>query len=409
MYNTVRMLLVAGFFLMATAVLKAQHTNFIYGEVRLKNREKINGIIQWTDGQMLLTDVLTATKNTQPYLKYLNAGQISALNKKNKSGSIDWAFLNLWKDNIPERQLEGICRFGDINLIHNTGDNNLQIYLKNGKKLRLSLKAEKDIVRIVEVFGASSRKIALHDISSIAFTAIKPEDVAWKRSPLYGTVYTLRGSYSGFISWGRTKFVTSRTLYGRHGDDMLAVKFWDIKRIEKKDAGANIIFNSGKILHLENTTDVSKLHEGIAVSSYRLGRVVIPWSEFKSVSFKSASLDKTSLQVFADPSRLMATLHTKSDQSYSGNCTFDLDEEWDCELVEGYYNHLFYQIPLKNVSYIQPLNATHSRVMLKNNQVYILGSTNEVTARNWGTILWGGRTSRNYIDWQDTRRITFRQ
>lgn len=386
----------------------AQHPNFIYGQINLKNQTTVSGIIKWVDGQMLWTDVLLASKNTQPFLKFLSSKEIDEINQHNKKSGIDWGFLNLWKDNVPERAVEGICRFGDIIRIHVTGSNDLQVYLKNGNKLRLNTpEAENGQVQVVELYGANARKIALNNISTIEFSSNQPDLVTWKRKPLYGTVYTHSGPITGYISWGKSKVLTSRTLYGRHGDDIYAMKFWDIKRIEKKDKGADIIFNSGKRTYLDATSDVSSAHSGIVVSSVKDGTIIVPWSEFKSVVFTNVDNDKTAYDTFTMPSRLSARVQAATNRIYTGTITFDLDEEWSCELLEGYQRNILYQIPFARIKDIEPLNAKQLKVVLDTNSSYILEGKNEVSAKNWGLIIGGTQTGRKYVDWGHVRKISF--
>ena len=88
--------------------------------------------------------------------------------------------------------------------------------------------------------------------------------------------------------------------------------------------------------------------------------------------------------------------------------TFDLDEEWSMELLEGSSNNVHFQIPFSQVSKIAPLDENESRIVLKNDKILNLGNHNDVTDRNWGLIVWLVNSKYQYIPWNKVNEISFR-
>ncbi len=384
---------------------RAQQGNFIYGNVLLKNGESVRGIIRFSQKQVFWTDVVFAKKNTQSVVGYLDAQQRKSL-EDHSDGKIDWAFLNLWRDKMPEKDVEGICRYGDIASIHITGARDFQLYLKNGYKMRASFPADMDMdAAYVEVFTSASRKILWKDISRFNFQSTPP--VPWNRKPLYGTVYTNTGAFKGFISWGQSKFLVSQTLYGKNRNTMSGIKFADISRIDRQGSGAMIRFRSGKQVFLTENPDVNTSNPGIAITNID-GRVIVSWPAFKYVEFEELPNDDLNYRSFRDVARIYATVASREKLLYKGNCTFDLDEEWNFELLEGVQNGITYQLPFGSLQSVSPLDAESSRVMLKDGGTLTLRGRDDVDATNWGLFIWLKNSQRKYLPWKEISTIKFR-
>lgn len=389
-------------------VAHGQSTNFIYADVVLKNKETVSGIIKWHDGQMLWTDVFVAYKNNTSLLKYLNKGELEKLSGQVEDPSLDWQFMNLWKDKLPERQTEILCRFGDIVSVHLTGPADAQVYYRNRSKSRVTITGQDGgPVKSIEVYSAAARTIPWNQISRINFRMSDYSAVSWKRKPLYGTVYTMSGPVTGYIRWDQSKNLSSQTLYGKNEEVIAGIKFWDIKKIAKKDKGAIVTFNSGKQVFMYNTRDVSAASRGIVVSSPDLGCSIVEWGAFKSVVFTDPP-DTVSYASFSAPRRIYANVRTADGKIVRGNCSFDLDEEWDFELLEGTGNNIRYQIPFLNIAAMVRLNDNQSRVQLRNGKSLVLADHHDVSSQNWGLIIWLANSKYQYISWGDVAGISFR-
>jgi hypothetical protein len=388
----------------------AQEASYIYADVVLKNKTTVTGVIRWSSGQIFWTDVLQVSKTDPLALKYLKKYQLDKLpGSRDNTDGINWEFMNLWKDKLPQRRQETLCRFGDMVSIHVTGAQNAQIFYKSGTKIRVSGgPGIGDLGKDILVYSTKAQKVAWKDISRINFRETGESNLPWKGKPLYGTVYTVNGPVSGLIKWDKSTFAASAAIYGKSADRMIGVSFNQIKRISKKDQGAVITLHSGKQVFLKSTRDVSNSNRGIIVADPENGQVVVPWSAFKSVIFHQQQGQPVTYNSFVKPRRIYAQAFGSENRILKGNCTFDMDEEWNFEMLEGTSNRIYYKIPFSHISAITPQNEKQSTVILKDQRSLTLNNENDVSALNWGLIIWLKNSKYQYLPWEEVNKVQFR-
>ncbi|MGV3507724.1 MAG: hypothetical protein ACO1N7_00440 [Sphingobacteriaceae bacterium] len=388
----------------------AQNEGIIYGEIVLKDKSSFVGPIRWSGGQLLWSDILLVSKTNSYILKYLNKTQLNRLNDKSGNQSLDWQFMNLWKDKMPERKDELLCRFGDIASIHITGTAQAQIYLKSGSKIRVETNENESrhLGKDITIYDEKLRKIKWEQISRINFRGT-PEDFKPFKGLLYGTVSTSAGVLTGFIQWDKMKFLSNQKLKGKIGNstETSEYKFATIHAIEKRDKGALIKFHSDEKVFLKNSRDVNSSNRGMVVMNPVWGRAIVEWEAFHSVRLLDVPKD-LGYEAYPKPKKIYSTVSTTDGKMYKGNCTFDLDEEWNMELLEGSSNNVHFQIPFSQVSKLAPVGDNESRVVLKNDKVLNLGNHNDVTNKNWGLIVWLINSKYQYIPWNKVNEISFR-
>ncbi len=228
---------------------RAQHEGFIYGEIKLKNKQVYTGQIRWSGGQMLWSDILLVAKQVNPNLKYLSEYQLNNLSNEEEEPVLDWTFMNLWRDKYPERKSEILCRFGDISLIHVTGPKEAQLYYKSGSKIRLTVDEHENrhLGKDIVVYNNELvNTIKWSAISTIRFFAGPSHLSHLKGNPIYGTVMTTKGPFSGFIQWDKTKYLDNQQLEGLlNGDQRVQYDFTDIATVERFNKGATVSLKSG--------------------------------------------------------------------------------------------------------------------------------------------------------------------
>lgn len=387
----------------------AQDASYIYADVILKDKTTVTGVVKWSGGQILWTDILQVSKADPLALKYLKKYQLEKLPGARDNTGIDWEFMNLWKDKLPERRPEALCRFGDIVSIHVTGSRDAQIFYKSGSKLRVSASSDNaDLGKDITVYGSKPQKIAWGDISRINFRETREATLSWKGRPLYGTVQTVNGPVSGLIRWDKIKFSESAVIYGKKAEQTIGIKFTQIKKITKKDQGATITMHSGKQVFLRGSRDVSRLNRGIIVADPEDGQILIEWAAFKSVVFHDQQKEPVTYASFGKPKRIYAQAFGSNNRILKGNCTFDMDEEWNFELLEGTRNRMHYKIPFSNVAAIIPQNEKQSNIILKDQRSLTLSNENDVSALNWGLIIWLKNSQYQYLPWEEINKVQFR-
>lgn len=409
-----RLIFLLGFFFcIFLKPASAQYQGYIYGEIVLKNKKTYTGPIKWSGGQRLWSDVLTVTKSTNKNIfKYLDESQVKRLKNEDEPKKIDWKFMSLWKDKFPRREKEVLCRFGDIDFIHVTGSEKAQIYFKNGSKVRAEPHKDEENQlgkNIVVYYKGDSKTIEWDEISRINFRDT-PKDLQVERwMPLYGTVNTSNGPVTGFIQWNRHKYLNAHKLSGKNRDDKsVSYAFAYIARIEKQGNQALIQLRSGENILLGTSSDVSSSNRGIVVMHPLHGRVVIEWKAFMSLTLQAQPATGLAYANYPRPARIYATVHTTDNKIYKGNCMFDLDEEWNVEMLEGNKDGLYYQVPFYYISKITPYRKHYSKVTLKNKETLLLGWANDVSDKNWGVIIWLPDEKYQYIPWNKVSEISFR-
>lgn len=387
-----------------------QHEGVMYGDIVLKDRSVVTGAIRWSGGQVLYADILTVGKTESYALKYLNRNQINALSSE-KEG-IDWEFMNLWKDKTPETRSEPLCRFGDISSIHVTGPGEAQIFLKNGSKVRVvtDSRDSRHLGKAIGVFSPQFKKIPWEMISRVNFKSCPTEFDPFKAELLFGTITTKLGEFTGFIQWDKIKFLSSQKLEGKLNDEDKTdteYPFGTIALIEKRDRGALVTFRSDKKVFLKNNRDVNASNHGIVVMHPDWGRVIVEWDAFISARFSKAS-ENLGYSSFQKAKRIYTTVKTTDGQLFKGNSIFDLDEQWNVELLEGSAGSIHYQIPFKFVRNLRITGEQESRITLVDNRVLTLSNHNDVTGHNWGIVVLLVNSGHKYLPWSKIREISFR-
>ncbi|GAA0562029.1 hypothetical protein [Chitinophaga japonensis] len=392
---------------------KAQYQGYVYGEVVLKNKQTYTGPIKWSGGQRLWSDVLSVAKSTNKNVfKYLDGSQIKRLSNEEGGREIDWKFMSLWEDRYPRRKKEILCRFGDIDFIHVTGSDKAQIYFKNGSKVRaVPYKDEAAELgkSIVVYVGGDSKTIKWDEISRVNFRNTPKNSRLGRWAPLYGTVHTSNGPITGFIQWNRYKYLNAHKLSGKTPDNApVSYAFAHIARIERQGDQSLVQLRSGESMLLGASDDVSSANKGIIVMHPLYGRVLVEWKAFRSLTLQAQPSTGLDYDSYPEPSRLYATVHTTDSRTYKGTCMFDLDEEWNVEMLDGNKDGLFYQIPFYYISSIAPYRQRYSKVRLRNNSTLLLGWANDVSDKNWGVIIWLPNKKYQYIPWNQVKEISFR-
>jgi hypothetical protein len=395
----------------STPIVFAQNEGLIYGEIVLKDKTSIVGAIRWSGGQLLWSDILLVSKTNSYILNYLSKAQREDLNSRDEESGLDWEFTNLFKDKLPERQNEILCRFGDISSVHVTGASQAQIYLKSGSKIRVvtAQSENRHMGKDVAVYDGKLRKIKWDQISRVNFRNSPENFNPFKGKLLYGTVSTSAGELTGFIQWDKLKFLSTQKLQGKIGDNTenSEYRFDLIHSIIKKEKGAIVKFKSDKSVFLHRNGDVNLSNRGIVVMHPVWGRAVVEWEAFHSVRFLTVPHD-FGYQRYTKPKRIYATVRTTDGKIYKGNCTFDLDEDWNIELFEGSSGNVHFQIPFHQVSKVAPVNPGQAKVILKNKKTLTLDGHNDVTEKNWGVIVWLADSKYQYIPWNKVGEVNFR-
>jgi len=155
---------------------------------------------------------------------------------------------------------------------------------------------------------------------------------------------------------------------------------------------------------------VNRENRGVIVMSKDMAAIDIPWSEFDNITFdEKAPSALVSYDQFKIQKELSATVKTFGGESYSGRLVFDLDEEFDFELLQGKQRDYEYTTPFRNIKRIKTYDDTRCEVELKNGNKLLLADGQDVNEKNQGVLVFvNGKVDPQYVPWDKVSEIEFR-
>jgi len=369
------------------------------------------GPIRWGDEEVYWSDIFNSTKTENEYAKRLDRDYKGERYDRNKSKGLEWLIDEILNKNDEWDIVDHLfkCQFGEIKAIHILDDEEIEVELKNGEIIELE-GGSNDIGARVVIIDEELGDVELKwdRIEKVEFIST-PQNLKNKfGDPLFGTVETDYGEFTGFIQWDHDERLSTEELDGEDSEGDYSIQFGKIKSIEKYRRGSKVILKSGREMYLTGTNDVDDDNNGIIVSIPDFGRVDIEWEDFNSVRFKDcpedAVIDYTS---YGAPKYLKGTALTEDGKSFSGRIVFDMDETWDLEMLDGNDNDLVYLVPFKNVKKITPRNRNYSSVEFKNGTKLDLEETQDVSKKNDGILVFTGKREFEYISWKDLESVVF--
>jgi hypothetical protein len=392
----------------------AQHEAFIYGKIETTGGQQYSGQIRWSAQQVYWSDFIFALKTDVPVLQYLTETQINNLSADAKSSGFDWQFMNLWKTKYPERQHDLKIRFGDLAAIQPDGALQATLTLKNGNRFKATTHPDdnRHLGKDITVFDARKGQVKIDwdKLVRVQFLPTPARLAHLNATPLYGTVITSNGPVTGLIIWDRDEYLTSHVLDGQleNSTQTSRYAFGNILSIQARDKGALVKLKSGEKVFLKNNRDVNTANRGILVQHPERGLALIKWSAFRSVTFTDKIPGGLGYNAYPKPHNLKATIQTTENRNYTSTFVFDLDEEWDLEILDGQHESgIQYWLPFRYIKSIKPLSENAAEVTLTDEKKLILGGQYDVTGKNWGLMLNLPQARHRYLPWNTISLISF--
>ena len=266
-----------------------------------------------------------------------------------------------------------------------------------------------------------------------AFAALPPVAVAMQDQAgvLYGRVVTRDGqSFEGFIRWdknegswndilngtkelvnddissGRRSRLRVRRLridWDRNGDwprsASSGIRFGHISTLKVVSRNAAVLtLKSGREVSFgAASTDIGRGVREILVDDRDQGIVELDWSDLDEIRF-------------ADPpaglrpgfgERIYGTVQTRDGLEFTGYVTWDVDEIFSSDVIDGNEGRRRRKVPFSRISRIERESSSSARITLTNGQEMVLRGTNDVNRRNRGILVWEEGLGSVQIDWGD--------
>jgi hypothetical protein len=387
---------------------------YIYGKITIRNGDTFRGPIRWGNEETFWHDLFNSTKEENEYADIIPEKDLDEIetDSENDNG-VERFIKGLFRKN---RRYSPItvdhifaCRFGEIKTMKFWGTKTVLLTLKNDERIEVkggSNDIGTDVYILDETVG--EQKLKWDDIRKIEFMPV-PDGLTKKfGTPLYGTVDSKAGKFSGYIQWDIQECLDTDELDGDYNNKDMSIKFGEIKSIEKYRSGSLVSLNSGKEYYLRNSNDVDDDNRGIIINDLKFGRVQIEWEEFDRVDFdKVPQSPIPGYDDFKPPRKLTGTVETSTGKTYEGRFVYDIDEEWDFELISGYNEKVQFFFPIRNIDLIEPSGRCCSKIILKNGKTIELEDERDINKDNDGLLLWESEDP-VYIPWRIVKKIKFK-
>ncbi|MDR1756675.1 MAG: hypothetical protein LBR65_06950 [Culturomica sp.] len=388
--------LLAGF-LSATGSLQAQEYK-VYATVHTVENREISGYLTWGKEPVYWIDLFKAVKPSNPFTAYFPAGNTPLFYSNGRL--ISTPPVHLFS-----------CRFGDIRSIELTGQNRIELEIRDGNSIALNKGNEPSIGQSLSLLTPQQEYITVRweRISRIEFTAPPASFTVEGQHPITGLVKTPQGVFKGFITWDRDEKTQESLLNGHSAQGETSIAFREIRKITKTPENCRVILQNGEEKILWGSNDVNNQNRGILINMPNIGLVTVPWGRFEEFEACDLSgINTLSYADFGEPARLSGEITAKNNASVSGILAYDLDETMNFELLNGKNDYLTYEIPLKYIRSIEPKNYKYAYITLTNGSALSLGESADVSEGNSGTLVFEEGNEVTYIPWKNIQSVVFR-
>ena len=397
----------------------AQDADRIWARVHTTSGEVHEGFIRWDRNEGSWVDILDGSKEvpSENYDAWLEAnadGERPTRSLELKGYRITW---NEEDPDFPSTATSGV-RFGHLDALIVTGDDEAEIVLRSGVRVVLSggstdIGSMRELV--VEDRDGNETELDWEDLDRVDFSAVPAGATAHARR-LYGSVEDQDGNtYAGYLSWDLDEILESDILDGEDEEgDEHRIPFREIASIEGHRRGSTVTLVSGRVLELDDSNDVDRGNRGIQISDPGLGMVEVEWEEFRRADFGPAPTPGVGYDAFDGGHPLRGTVVTQAGEEISGLLRWDADEQWSWELLDGWLEEVDYTIEFGNITHIRRNEAVGVVVTLTDGRTLEVHDGNDVDWDNKGILVSPEGTSGpseapqfRYVHWDDFREVRF--
>lgn len=390
-------------------------TEFIYGKVSTFLGETYVGQIRWGNEEAFWTDRFNANKVYNDNIDFLTDREILQLKKEKQY------FKGDTHSSLDDSQMQNdkseytflhqfSCQFGEIKSIKMNRWQKADLQLRDGSKVTVSGKGTNDMDTPIIIYDEQKGKIEIDwmEISQVEFLIEPRKFKSSIGEPLYGTVFTSEGNYSGVIEWDKDERLTSDELDGEVKTGRWKSTFAKIRIIKPHQAGSMVTMNDGKEVYVFGTNDVNFKNRGITVTNDEIGHINVDWSTLDRVEFVPKKKAGKGYSQFQNPREITGTVTTKEGKSLQGKIVFDLDEQFDYEVLNGGSGKMFFEIPFRNIKRISPQSESNCTVELKSKKQIQLRDSQDVSFKNEGLLVFHqDSTNPIYVSWREVEEVVF--
>jgi hypothetical protein len=344
----------------------------LYGTVETLDGDRVEGFIRWDKNEGSWADLLDALK---------------------------------WSGRRVSTQT-GV-RFGHIARIEAAGDRSAWVEMRTGESFELRGESS-DLGRgmralTVEPTNGDAFQFSWDDLAEITFEAA-PADATSFEQRLHGTVATESGlEFTGYVTWDIDEIYSSDVLDGEADGREIDVPFGAIASIERVGHSASrVTLHDGEVLMMSGSNDVDDDNSGITISDPQLGQVKVEWGDFDQVRFFPPA-EQVSRDAFDGGRRITGTVIGSSGDSWTGAVTWDRDEAWGWEIINGQLDDAEFFVEFGQVSRIERTDRG-ARVTLLDGRVLELDGSQDVGSGHRGIRIGTGGGAHD-LEWEEFREL----
>jgi hypothetical protein len=305
-----------------------------------------------------------------------------------------------------------MARLGDIARIDGSR-RDLRVTLKSGSVFHLDRYAADDLADGLRVWDPRHGVVDIGEWKIRSIELLPGPAPGVGPNPLYGTVRTRHGEFTGFIQWDREACLDTDQLSGRSSDGERGVPFGTIGSIVKSSNNSSrVTLLDGSEVVLSDARAVGEGNRGIYVDDDRYGRVLVSWDAFERVDF-SAGGTGPAYGAFPVGRTLMGAVTTRSGRRVAGRLVFDLDESETTETLDAPVHGVDYTIPFSRIANVllpglAENSSGQARVTLQSGEELRLDLLGDLGGTNAGMLIFSEGIERpEYVLWKDVQRVDF--
>jgi hypothetical protein len=227
---------------------------------------------------------------------------------------------------------------------------------------------------------------------------------------LFGRVTTTYGDqFVGYLRWDRNEgswgdLLDSNKLDERGHPTQSGIRFGHVERIDPRGSdGARFLLKSGQIIEMgARASDLGAGLRALRVDGLDGDVVSLEWHDLEAVEFLPTP------RASQPPNgRLFGTLTTRTGAEFTGFVTWDVDEIYSSDVLDGDAHGERLEIPFGAIESIQRRNASSAHVVLHDGRDMILRGTNDVDASNSGISVSDANLGQVKVGWETFSELRF--
>ncbi|MGD8320454.1 MAG: hypothetical protein PVJ02_08370 [Gemmatimonadota bacterium] len=226
---------------------------------------------------------------------------------------------------------------------------------------------------------------------------------------LFGRVRTVDGrELVGFIRWDRNEGSWTDVLDAIKVSDghesQSGIRFGQIQRIRVDGSRrALLTLRSGARVEMSaRATDLGQGLRALVVAGPDGGSSEMRWSDLDAVEFLPAPEGERPAE-----GRLYGTLTTRSGARFTGRVTWDVDEIYTTDVLDGDRDGRRVKIPFGAIQRIERHGSRAAHVVLTSGDALTLSGTNDVNDENGGISVSDPSLGQVMVPWDDFVEVTF--